>query len=227
VRPRSGVAPESTGIGGSLAVEEPTGFVAELKAGYAFLRSEPTLFANTIQAAVAQLNVGVLTALMAAFAKDVFSTSVIGATGAYTFIEGSVGLGNLVGGFVIGLIGARLAKGRTISGGYVVWGLLTVLLAISGNLLVVLGLAFGSGIANMAFVIPSQAMFQERTPAALMGRVVGFRFALVFGSMAFAMALGGILTLFVSVPVVIALFGLVSLGAGIAGFLVPAIRDAD
>ena len=78
----------------------------------------------------------------------------------------------------------------------------------------------------MVFVIPSQALFQERTPGALMGRVVGFRFALVFGSMALAMAAGGILTVFIPVTLVIALFGLVSMGAGIAGFLVPAIRDA-
>ena len=39
----------------------------------------------------------------------------------------------------------------------------------------------------MVFVIPSQTLFQERTPPTLMGRVVGFRFALVFGSMTLAM----------------------------------------
>ena len=48
------------------------------------------------------------------------------------------------------------------------------------------------GVANMAFVIPSQTLFQERTPPELMGRVVSFRFALVFGGMSIAMALGGL-----------------------------------
>ena len=43
----------------------------------------------------------------------------------------------------------------------------------------------------MAFVIPSQTLFQERTPPELMGRVVSSRFALVFGGMSVAMALGG------------------------------------
>ena len=42
----------------------------------------------------------------------------------------------------------------------------------------------------MVFVIPSQTLFQERTPAELIGRVVGFRFSLVFGSMTFAMGAG-------------------------------------
>ena len=49
------------------------------------------------------------------------------------------------------------------------------------SVLIVLGLLFGVGVANMAFIIPSQTLFQERTPPELMGRVVSFRFALVFG----------------------------------------------
>ncbi len=74
--------------------------------------------------------------------------------------------------------------------GYTFFGLMIALLALSGNLALALGFAFGSGIANMVFVIPSQTLFQERTPPELMGRVVGFRFALVFGAMTLAMALG-------------------------------------
>jgi hypothetical protein len=202
------------------------GFFAEMRAGYRFLRSQPTLFANTIQASVAQLTVGVLTALMPAFSREVFESGTLGWEAVYGLIESSTGVGNLLGGFAIGLVGARLAKGRMISGGYLLWGLLTTVFALSGNLGMVLGLALGSGIANMAFIIPSQALFQELTPAPLMGRVVGFRFALVFGAMAIAMAVGGLLTLVLDVTTVIALFGLVTAGAGIAGFLVPAIRDA-
>lgn len=202
------------------------GFFAEMRAGYRFLRSERTLFANTVQASIAQLTVGVLTALMPAFAFSVFAVHPLGWEAIYTFIEASVGVGNLVGGFAIGLIGARVSKGMVISGGYLAWGLLTTVFALSGNLGLVLGLALGSGIANMAFIIPSQALFQERTPNELMGRVVGFRFALVFGSMALAMAAGGLLSVVIGVTAVIALFGLVSAAAGLAGFLVPVIRDA-
>lgn len=78
----------------------------------------------------------------------------------------------------------------------------------------------------MLVVIPSQALFQERTPPELMGRVVSFRFQMVFGAMAVAMAIGGILASIVGVTTVIALFGVVTIGAGLAGFVVPAIRDA-
>ena len=110
--------------------------------------------------------------------------------------------------------------------GYTAWGLLIFLFALSNNLPIALGLAFGQGVANMVFIIPSQTLFQERTPPNLMGRVVGFRFALVFGSMTIAMLLGSVLGQILGPAVVIGAFGLVTMAAGLAGLLVPAVRDA-
>ena len=105
-------------------------------------------------------------------------------------------------------------------------GLLTFALALTGNLGIALGIIFGSGIANMVFVIPSQTLFQERTPPSLIGRVIGFRFALVFGAMNLSIALGGLLAEVVGVTPVIAVFGLITAAAGIAGVFFPAVRDA-
>jgi MFS family permease len=202
------------------------GIVGELKEGWRFLRREPTLLANTVQATVAQLTVGVMIGLTPAYALTVFGGSPFGWEAVYSFVEASQSLGNLVGGFVIGLVGTRLAKGRMIISGYTVFGFLLFLFSMSGDLGIVLGLAFGSGIANMAFLIPSQTLFQERTPAELLGRVVGFRFSLVFGAMTLAMAVGGLLADSVGVTTVIAASGIVSMAAGLAGLAVPALRDA-
>jgi hypothetical protein len=101
-----------------------------------------------------------------------------------------------------------------------------IVLAFVGDLALALGLMLGIGVANMIFVIPSQTLFQERTPNDLMGRVVSFRFALVGGAMTVAMGIGGVLGEFIPAAAVIGLFGLVTLGAGIGGWFVPAIRDA-
>ena len=202
------------------------GFLGELKAGWRFLRGEPVLLANTLQAAVAQLTVGALLALTPVFAKQVFGDAEIGWEAVYAFIETGVGAGNLLGGFLIGLIGMRYAKGQMVIAGYTFFGAMVTLMALSGNLGLVIGFAFGSGIANMVFVIPSQTLFQERTPPDLMGRVVGFRFALVFGAMTFAMALGGVMAEVVGVIAVLVTFGLVTMVAGLAGLFVPAVRDA-
>ena len=110
--------------------------------------------------------------------------------------------------------------------GYAVWGLMVTLMALTNHVGLAIGFSFAQGVANMVFVIPSQTLFQELTPPSLMGRVVGFRFALVFGSMTIAMALGAIMAEVVGVTTVIAFFGLVTMVAGLAGLLVPAIRDA-
>ncbi len=200
--------------------------LADMKAGYQFLRHETVLLANTLQAAVAQLTIGVLTALTPLYAKGIVIGQPIDEKAAYGFLETAIGVGNLIGGFVIGFIGTRLARGKTIIFGYTVWGACVALLAMTGNLGIALGLMFGSGIANMVFVIPSQTMFQERTPPEMLGRVIGFRFALVFGSMTLAMALGGILAQFAGAAPVIGVFGLLTMIAGLAGLLVPAVRNA-
>ena len=52
------------------------------------------------------------------------------------------------------------------------------------------------------------------------------RYALVFGAMTFAMALSGVLAEVISVTVVLAAFGLVTMATGLAGLFVAAVRDA-
>ena len=211
---------------GATAEPAAEGFRGELVAGWRFLRNEPFLLANTLQAVIAQVTIGVLIGQTAVFAERVFGGEGFDWRTVYGFIEGSQGAGNLIGGFVIGLVGARFAKGRMIIAGYTVLGLLTTLMALSGNLPAVLAIAFGIGVANMVFIIPSQTLFQERTPGNLLGRVVSFRFSLVFGAMTLSIGLGGVLAEVVGVTPVIAAFGLVTAAAGIAGWFVPAIREA-
>jgi ENTS family enterobactin (siderophore) exporter len=145
---------------------------------------------------------------------------------AYGFLEGAIGAGNLIGGFLIGLVGARLALGRMVIVGYAVTGAMVALLALAGNLPLAIGLAFGTGVGNLAFVIPSQTLFQRRVPPELMGRVLSLRFSVVGGAMALAMGLGGILGDAFGAGPVLGVFGLATVAAGLAGFLVPAVRDA-
>jgi MFS family permease len=211
---------------GSGAGEQEPGFFEELKEGWRFLRGEPVLLANTLQATFGQFMIGILLALMPVYARDVIHGSTFDGTAIYSFMEGAIGAGNLLGGFLIGLIGSRLALGRMVIVGYVATGLTVAALALTGNLYVAVGLSFGTGVGNLAFVIPSQTLMQRRTPPELMGRVLGFRFSLVFGSMTIAMGLGGILGEAFGAAPVIGLFGLVTVAAGLAGLFVPAVRNA-
>jgi MFS family permease len=201
-------------------------FREELLEGWRFLRGDHVLFANTLQATAAQFMLGIFFALTPVYAAESLDRHGLSDREAYAFIEGAIGAGNLVGGFIIGLIGSRLSLGRMVIFGYVATGLAVAALALTGNLYVALGIAFGTGIGNLAFVIPSQTLFQRRTPQALMGRVLSLRFSVVFGSMTLAMGLGGVLGEAFGAAPVIGLFGLVTVAAGLAGLFVPAVRDA-
>jgi MFS family permease len=200
--------------------------VAEMKAGWHFLRNDVVLLANTLQGVAGQFTAGVTLAVTIVYASEAIQRGTLNTATAYAFLETGLGLGNLVGGFVIGLIGARIAKGRLVIVGYAVYGLTVMGLALTGSLPVALAMMFGAGVANMVYIIPSQTLFQERAPADMIGRVVGFRFALVFGAMTLAMGLGGVLTAVIGVQPVLFLFGTITLLAGLAGLLSPAVRDA-
>jgi DHA3 family macrolide efflux protein-like MFS transporter len=199
---------------------------ADTREGWRFLRAEPVLLANTLQAAAGQFMLGVFLALTPVYAAGLDTTYGLDRTASYSFIEGAIGLGNLVGGFAIGLVGTRIALGRMVIGGYVATGATIAGLALTGNLALAVGLAFGAGVGNLAFVIPSQTLVQRRTPPELMGRVLGLRFSLVFGSMTVAMGIGGVLGEWFGAGPVIGVFGVVTVLAGLAGLLTPAVRDA-
>jgi MFS family permease len=167
-----------------------------------------------------------MTALTAIYAIEVYGETELGWEPVFALIETGIGVGSVIGGFAIGLIGARLGRGRMVNVGYMVWGLMVVALALTDHVGVAIGVSFGQGVANMVFIIPTQALFQERTPQHLMGRVISFRTALVFGSITLGFLVGPILSGVVGVPPVIAFFGAVTIVAGLAGWFVPALRDA-
>jgi MFS family permease len=211
----------TTGVAGAVRA-----FGGEIRDGWRFLRGDTVLLANTVQAIFAQFMIGALLPLTAIYADVSIDREPFTKEEAYGFIEAAIGAGNLVGGLLIGLVGARLALGRMVIVGYVATGAMVALFAIIGNLPLAIGVAFGTGIGNLAFIIPSQTLFQRRVPAELMGRVLSLRFSVVGGAMALATAVGGILGELFGPGPVLGAFGLVTVAAGLAGLLVPAVRDA-
>lgn len=210
----------------AMAGEAGPGFLAEMREGWRFLRSEAAVFANTLQATVAQFMLGIFIAVMPAYAANSVSGAPVAGSAVYGFIESGIGAGNLIGGFVIGLLGSRIALGRMVIAGYVFTGGCVAALALTGNFAAAMALTFGAGVGNLAFVIPSQTIVQTRTPPELMGRLLGLRFTMVFGSMAIATGVGGIMAQLLGIPLTLGIFGLLTVGAGLTGLFVPAVRDA-
>jgi MFS family permease len=201
-------------------------FTAELAEGWRFLRGQAALFQNTAISAVAQLSVGVTIAITVVYARDTLDGTLIPYPQNFAALETAIGVGNLVGGFAVGAIGNRMRKGWLVIGGFVVMGLGMVLLGLTGNVGIALLASFAIGVANLVYVIPTQTIFIEKTPIELMGRVAAFRSSLVFGAMTFAMGMAGVVAESVPAGVVIAIFGGVTVVAGLIGALLPAVRDA-
>jgi MFS family permease len=201
-------------------------FGNEMREGWTFLRSRSELFQNTLISAVAQTSVGATLALTVVYARDALDPSVIGYPENYAVLEAVLGIGNLVGGIGVGLIGARLRKGRLIVAGFLAMGAAVVVLGATSSIVVAIAAVAVMGIANLVFIIPTQTLFAELTPTHLMGRVIAMRQTIVFGSLTGAMAAASVLAEFVYVGLVVALFGAITLAAGLMAALLPAVRES-
>jgi len=221
-----GTLKETPGTEAADGIPQPSTIVGDLKAGWSFLRHETVLLANTLQGTAGQFAVGIVTVASLVLAQQITPEGGSAYRGTWAFMETAIGVGNLVGGFALGLVATRVHKGMLVIAAYTGFGVLVFLLGIVTSIPLVLGILFGVGVANMAFIIPSQTLFQERTPPELMGRVVSFRFALVFGGMSIAMGIGGLFVGAFGPGPVIAMAGIISIAAGLAGLGVRAVREA-
>ncbi len=203
-----------------------SGFVIELREGWQFLRNEAALFQNTLVSVVAQLSIGATLALMVVYAQQSLAGDAIAYPENYAILEAAIGLGNLVGGFVIGAIGARLRKGWLVITGFAVMGLATIVLGLTSNELLAIGAAVVIGIFNLVYVIPSQTLFAERTPPGMMGRVVAIRSSIVMGALTGAMAVSAGLADLVDAGAIIAATGVLTVIAAVLAAWLPAVRDA-
>jgi len=201
-------------------------FTEELRDGWRFLRGEKALFQNTMVSLVAQLTIGATLALMVVYAQRSLNGETIPYPESYAVIEAAIGLGNLVGGFVVGAIGTKLRKGWLVVSGFLFMGLATVLLGLTSNEVLAIGAAVVIGIFNLVYVIPSQTLFAERTPAGLMGRVIAIRSSIVMGALTGAMAVSSVLADHVDAGAIIAVTGLLTVAAAVVAAALPAVRDA-
>lgn len=200
-------------------------FLADLHDGWRVLRNQPALFQNTIVSTIAQLSVGTTIALTIVYGRDALDGRIIPFPQNYAAIDAVIGVGNLVGGFAVGAIGARMRKGRLVVGGFIFMGLGVIVMGLTQNILIALAASFVVGVFNLVYVIPTQALFAELTPDGFMGRVVAFRSSLVFGAMTLSMGVSSVAAEHIPVGTVIAVSGAVTLAAGLIGALLPAVRD--
>jgi MFS family permease len=202
-----------------------TSILHEMAEGWRFLRAESVLMATTIQAAIAEFGLGALTALSPLVVASL-ALNGLDAPAAYGFFEMAMGAGLVGGGIVLGAVAARVPKGPAIIVAFTALGIMLIALSATGHLIVALVLSAGIGLANVTFVVPSQTLFQQRTPGEVLGRVIAIRLAMVNAVLAVAMATSGGLAQALGLRPVLAVCGLATAVAGLAGLAVRPIRRA-
>ncbi len=126
----------------------------------------------------------------------------------------AMGIGLVGGGVVIGQWADRMPKGPSIAFAFAGLGAAVLGLAVTQNLALALVLAGAVGVANVTFVVPSQTIFQQRTPIGMLGRVVSIRLAMVNAALALAMVTSGGLAQVVGLRPVLAVCGVLTLRGG-------------
>jgi len=137
-----------------------------------------------------------------------------------------MGVGLVGGGLVLGALATRIPKGPAIVAAFTGFGVALIALALTHSMPLALILAAVIGVANVAFVVPSQTLFQQRTPGQMLGRVISIRLALVNVALAISMATSGALAQAFGLRPVLVACGLLTAVVGLSGLAIRPIRRA-
>jgi MFS transporter, NRE family, putaive nickel resistance protein len=194
--------------------------------GVQFLWGHAVLRANTLLSLACQVSIPVVSSLAPSliFRRFAEGNAELGAS-QFGAAEAAIAVGAVFGGVYLAPRLARLPKGRLIIGGFATYGLVLIALAFAPTFELALLLFVLGGVANVIFYVPNITLSQELAPPDLRARVFGTRIALLNLTWLPVIVLSGALADAVSVPLLIAIAGAVTLGSALIGAFVPILRD--
>lgn len=195
--------------------------LAEAADGLRVLRHDAVLRANTLFSLPAQLSLPVMNGLVPVL---VFREYGLGAS-EFAATEAAIAVGAVIAGIAYPSVAVGMRKGRLIVAGFVLYGLLVVLIAASPGLYLTLLLLVLLGAANVLFFVSNVTLAQEATPPELRARVFGTRSALLNLTWLPMILATGTLAEGMSVQVLLAVAGAFTLAVALIGALIPSIRD--
>jgi MFS family permease len=194
--------------------------------GLRFLWRNSALRANTVFSLVCQLSLPVVASLAPSliFQRFAGGNPELGAS-QFGIAEGAIAVGAVASGVLVAPQLGRFAKGRLLLGGFAVYGVVLVALALAPSFEIAVLLFAVGGIVNALFYTANITLSQELTPPDLRARVFGARIALLNLTWLPVIVLSGALADAVGVSLLIALAGLVTVAGVIVGAFVPSVRD--
>ena len=200
------------------------GYVAELRAGFAFLLGDRTLVAIAVMLFVTNL----LDQAMAAVFVPVWVFDNLGSPLGLGLISFLFGIGAVAGGAVFAWLGPRLPRRQAYAWGFLVCGAprffaLALASTLPPVLLVMLVAGLGCGAINPVL----GAVEYERVPRHLQARVLGASGALAWLGVPFGGLLGGLAVQAWGLTTALVLFGCAYALTTLAPFTLPAWRGLD
>jgi MFS family permease len=152
----------------SPAREKQRDFVAETKAGFAYIVSQPVILGLTLMEAFASI-FGLDHALLTILASDVFR---VGAHG-FGFLQSARGLGAVIGSSVFIAMGQRPEQGRILMISALLYGAGFALFGMAPSFFLALILLGFVGATDTVWAAARGTIMQLRTPESFRGRVMG------------------------------------------------------
>ena len=196
--------------------------LTDLREGWRALRHNPSMLDNTILCALGEISIGMSLALGLIYAHEL-PNWLLGYPANYAIIQTTIAVGvlcsTLIAGHFKGFSGGRILAGFALMGAsFIAYGL-------ANNIVLAIITAFGCGLTNMLWLVPTQTMTLERVDRDLLGRVMSIRTAIVFGTLSLGMFIGAALSDFINAGLIIAAAGVLTLVVTALGALRPALRN--
>lgn len=198
-----------------------SGLLADAGDGLAVLGRHTVLRANTIFSLLAQLSLPVMNGLTPVL---VFREYGLGAA-QFAATEAALAVGAVVSGLAYPTVFGGIRKGRLVAAGFMTYGFVVLLIAISPGFGMTLALLALAGFANVLFFVSNVTLSQELVPSAMRARVFGARTALLHLTWIPIILVTGSLADQMPVQVLLAIAGILTLGVAVVGSLFSVIRD--
>jgi predicted MFS family arabinose efflux permease len=171
-----------------VAAETDDPYLRQIADGIRFIRRNRLIRVLVIAVAVTNAIDAPLAVALPVFANEVYGNAT-----ALGLLIAASGAGALVGTFIYGWAGHRLARRRTFILGFIVAALTIWVMVLLPPLTVAVPAMFVGGIAAAPLNPILDTVFQERVPGHLRGRVFGTITATAWVAMPLGMLLGGVL----------------------------------
>lgn len=200
----------------------PPAYAAAMREGLRFVRGQPLFLAVAATLALTNMLDGYFTVLLPVYAQREFGRAVdLGV------MFSAFGAGSLTGALLFGRFGRRLPRRLVFAGGLLGVGAGIGVMVATPPLGVLLVAFAAAGVAAGPINPMLVTVYQERTPAALRGRVLGLLSAMALSAMPIGRLAAGFVIDAAGVAATAALVAAGYLVAGLASLFMPQFRMLD